>query len=110
MEDRGGTRQGGRERKARQGDASGTAVQVWDQPPWQCCPVVKNMGSEGKTGPGFRSLPGFLTLGKLLDLSESWVCLLSSIANRSWALCLPGSGLSTFHASSQSILTRLWEI
>ena len=36
---------GGQREKAGWGVASGTAVQGWDQSPWQCCSVVKNMGS-----------------------------------------------------------------
>lgn len=51
---KGGQGQNSRQEEESQvGDASGM-VQGWAHSPWQCCPVVKNMGSEDKSKPEFR--------------------------------------------------------
>lgn len=57
----------GRGRKARQGDGPVLLA-------------VKNTGSEDESRSGFRPLPGCVTLGQPLALSESWVWLLGRIA------------------------------
>lgn len=56
-------------RKAGQGDASGRTVQAGPGAPDSAAQWLS---------PEFRPLPGCVTLGKLLALSESWLQLLSS--------------------------------